>query len=122
MISKTKINERMKRKTNLILAETIFLAKKFNHELASCLSVPTRKQAKVNIRRLNESKGEAVLVPGKVLSLGEIEKNKKMRVYALGFSQGAKDKLKKAGWEFDLLINILRKMKRGDKLKGEIIV
>jgi large subunit ribosomal protein L18e len=119
VLSKTKINKRMNMKTNSVLVQTIFLAKKINQELASALSVPTRKQAKVNVGKLNQAKSELVFVPGKVLSSGEI--TKKMKVYALGFSKIAKEKLKKAGCEFDTIINVLKKVKKGEKLKGEII-
>ena len=112
----------MKQKTNSVLAETIFLAKKANQELASALSIPTRKQAKINVGKLNSIKSEVVLVPGKVLSSGEIEGGKKIKIYSLGFSEIAREKLKKAGCEFDILINVLKKLKKGDKLKGEVVI
>lgn len=118
-LSKTKINERMKRKTNSVLVETLYLAKKINPELASALAVPTRKQAKINIGKLNDSKSDVIFIAGKVLSNGEI--TKKLKVYALGFSEVAKLKLKKAGCEYDTIINVLKKAKKGDKLKGEIL-
>ena len=109
----------MKKKTNSILVETIFLAKKINPELASAVSVPTRKQAKVNIGRLNECKESIAIIPGKVLSSGEI--NKKIKVYALGFSEVAKEKLKKADCDFKTILNALKELKKGEKLKGEIL-
>lgn len=116
MISKTKINERMKKKTNPALAEAIFIAKKINAEIAAAIAVPTRQQAKVNVGRLNEVKGDVAIVAGKVLSSGEI--NKKLKVYALGFSEKAEEKLKKAGCDCKKIIDALKK---GEKLKGEII-
>lgn len=109
----------MKNKTNSALVETIFLARKINPELASALAVPTRKQAKVNLGKLNKAKLDVVFVPGKVLSAGEI--SRKLRVYALGFSKVAKEKLNKAGCESKTIIEILRSTKKGDKLKGEIL-
>lgn len=118
-ISKRKINGRMKKKTNPILAQAIFIAKKNNQELAKELSKPTRQQAKINVGRLNEAKSDVVLIAGKVLSSGEI--SKKLKVYALGFSAGAKEKLKKAGCEMKTIIEVLKTLKKGEKLKGEII-
>lgn len=119
VLSKTKVNDRMNKKTNSVLVETLFLAKKANIELASALAVPTRKQAQVNIGRLNEAKSDTVFVPGKVLSNGEIKK--KLTVYALSFSETAKLKLKKAGCQYDTIINVLKNMKKTDKLKVEIL-
>jgi len=117
--NKRKINEKMKNKTNPILAQAIFISKKHQPELAKELSKPTRKQAKVNVGRLNEAKSSEVIIPGKVLSLGEI--NKKLKVYALGYSETAKEKLKKAGCEIKTIIEGLKSLKKGEKLKGEII-
>lgn len=117
MLSKTQIAQRLQTKTNTSLAETIFLAKKNNLiELASALSIPSRKQTAVNLGRLNQAKSDTAIIPGKVLSLGEI--NKKIKVYALKFSEQAKEKLKKAGCEYK---TILEALKKGEKLKGEII-
>jgi len=115
--SKNIINQRMNQKTNSYLAEAIFIAKKNNLiEIARALSVSTRRQAKINLTRINEAKKDTVIIPGKVLSSGEI--SKKVKVYALGFSEKAKIKLKKAGCEFK---NILDVLKQNKKVEGEII-
>jgi len=117
MASKTQINKNMKRKTNTYLARAIYLAKKNNLlELAESISVPSRDQASVNIQKLNESKKDALIVPGKVLGTGEIER--KVEVYALGFSESAKQKLKKAGCTFSTILEALESNK---KIKGEIV-
>ncbi len=117
MLTKTKVNRRLKQKTNVILAEAIFIAKKNNlKEIASAIACSTRKQAKVNVGKLNEIKAEVVIVPGKILSSGEI--TKKIKVYALGCSKVALEKLKKAGCEYKPLIEALKK---DNKLKGHII-
>ncbi len=107
----------MKSKTNPEVAEAIFLAKKNNlKELANALSMPSRLQAKVNINDINKAKGDTVIVPGKVLSIGEPEK--KLKVYALGFSEKAIVKLKAKGCECK---TILEALKENSKIKGEII-
>ena len=117
MLSKTKINDRWKKKTNNELVEAIFLAKKMNlTQLASEIACPTKKQAKVNLGKLNEIKSETIIVPGKILSLGEVKG--KFKIYALGASSKAKEKIKKAGCDFKTIIEALRK---GEKIKGEII-
>lgn len=117
MISKTKINGRIKQKTNSYLAEAIFMAKKSgNVELASSIAVPSRRQSSVNLGRLDKLEADSVIIPGKVLGTGEI--NRKMKIYALGFSLSAVEKLKKAGCDFKTIYDALKK---GEKIKGEII-
>ena len=106
----------MKKKTNPELAEAIYLAKKTNSELASAISVPTRQQAKINLEDIEKSKETTVIVPGKVLSLGEV--SKKIKVYALGFSANAKAKLDKAGCETKTIFEAL---KAGEQIKGKIL-
>ena len=117
MSSKTQINKNMNRKTNNVLAEAIFLAKKNNLiELATKLSLPVRKRIEVNLDKINKIKNETVIIPGKVLSGGEI--TRKCKVYAMAFSKTAEEKLKKAGCETEKLIKALRTNK---KINGEII-
>lgn len=120
MKSKTQINNWMHKKTNTELVETIFLAKKTdNIQLASEISLPARQLAAVNLSKINESKSDVIIVPGKVLSNGEI-KSKKI-IYALSFSENARTKMKAAGCEFSTILEALKKMKKTEKLKGEII-
>jgi len=117
MLSKTTITKRIAQKTNTYLAEAIFLAKKSgNIELAGEIACPTKKQAKINLGKLNDIKAEVVIVPGKVLNAGNL--HRKVKVYALAFSKTAEEKLKKAGCEYHTILAALRK---GDKIKGEII-
>ncbi len=114
MISKTKINKRQKRKTNQELVETIELAKKNNLlDLAKKLSGPTRLQRKVNLENLNKLKEEKILVVGKVLGSGQIER--KISIAALGFSKSALKKLKKKGCETKI---IKQEIVENKKLEG----
>ena len=113
-MSKTQISKRVKRKTNPELVETIELAKKNNQlELAKKLSGPTRLQSKVNVEDLNKLKESKVVVAGRVLSQGEIKR--KIEIAALGFSEGAKEKLKKAGCEIK---TIKQELESNKKLEG----
>ena len=63
------------------------------------------------------SMGDTVLVPGKVLSLGEI--TKKIRVCSFGISQEALEKLKKTRSEW---VNILDEIKRNPKAEALKII
>lgn len=67
--------------------------------IASDLNKPTRRMAKVNLYKIEKvaKDSETVVVPGKVLANGEL--NKKVTVAAYQFSEVAKEKIqKKAKW------------------------
>lgn len=118
MTSKTQISKRMKKKTNPMLVDTIMLAKKNNLlELAKKLSGPTRQQKSVNLGELNKIKEDNIIVVGKVLGSGEIESKK--IISALGFSEQAKEKLKKAGCE---IRTIKQEIEKNKTLKGVKII
>ena len=116
-ISKTKISQRAKRKTNTILVETIELAKKKDlMDLAKKLSTSTRRQAKINLEQLNKIKEAKIIIPGKVLGSGNIQH--KITVIALAYSKSAENKLKKAGCETKIILHELQK----SDLKGVKII
>jgi len=115
MISKTKINKRTERKTDPKIVETIKLAKKNGLlDLAKKLSGSTRLQSKINVGDL---KDEKVLVVGRVLGSGEI--NKKISIGALSFSEQACEKLKKAGCE---ILSVKQMIEKNEKLEGVKII
>ncbi len=119
MISKTKINKRIKRKTNSKLVETILLAKKKGLlEIAKLLSLPTRKRIKKNLEEISKEakENEAIIVPGKVLGQGNIDK--KIKIIALDFSSTAKEKLKNAKCE---VLSIKKELEKNKKLEGKIL-
>lgn len=117
MKTKTKIGKQLKKKTNSVLVETIIVAKKNKgwHEVSSIISSPRRLKLKINLDKLNkETKaGETIVFPGKILSMGKIEK--KIKVVALSFSEKAKEKLNKAGCE---TLNILEEIKKNPGANG----
>ncbi len=114
MISKTRIDKRLKKKTNPEIVKTIELAKKNNHlDLSKKLSAPISQYKKINIDQLDEISEENVMVVGKVLGQGEI--NKKISISALGFSKQAEEKLKKAGCKIK---TIKQEIKDNNKLEG----
>ncbi|MEK6917483.1 MAG: 50S ribosomal protein L18e [Nanoarchaeota archaeon] len=117
MKSKTKINKQLQRKTNSSLVETVRGAAKNEKwkEVANILSYPRRQRTEVNLDKLSsESKvGEVVIIPGKVLSNGEI--NKKIKVAAFSFSQKAREKLLSAGCQ---VLSIEEEIKNNPEAKG----
>jgi len=96
MISKTQINKRTKRKTNPYLVDTLFVLKK-NKEwfpIAKIISGPSRKHISINLDEIDKQTkvGDTVVIPGKVLSYGNLDK--RIRIVALDFSKKVLEKLK----------------------------
>ena len=77
-------------------------------EVASLLSSPRRQRGGVNLSDIEKNEeGEIVVVPGKVLSMGEL--TKKVKVVAVGFSSGAKEKLLKSKHEISTVLEEIGK-------------
>lgn len=95
MKSKTKISKQLEKKSNTELVETIIDAKKQEAWilLAGILSGPRRERICMNLEDIEKQskEGETIVIPGKVLSQGEL--TKKIKVVALTFSDKAKEKL-----------------------------
>jgi large subunit ribosomal protein L18e len=121
MKSKTKISKQLERKSNSILMETIIAGKKNDawNQIAGLLSGPRRKRVCINLEAIskNSKAGETVLIPGKVLSQGEIDK--KIKVVAFNFSEKAKEKLLSAKCEIS---NIINEIKSNPSAKGIKII
>ena len=116
MKSKTKIEKNLKRKTSSDLVETIIAAKKAQgwQEVASVLASPRRLREGINLSDIEKkAEGDVVVVPGKVLSMGEL--NKKIKIVAMSFSSGAKEKLLKSKHEIS---TVLEEIKRNPEAKG----
>jgi len=113
-ISKTKIDKRMQRKTNPYLVETIKALKRTNTEIAKILVMPKRKWLSMNLEEIERkvASGDKILVPGKVLSSGNL--SKKLKIVAWSISDKAEEKLKESKSEFVLLVD---EMKKNPELK-----
>ncbi|MGB9708244.1 MAG: 50S ribosomal protein L18e [Candidatus Pacearchaeota archaeon] len=118
MVSKTTLEKREQRKSNEEIVKLVNLLKKQQSPLwktvAKLLTKPTRRQIVVNIEKINRmSKGDAVvIVPGKILSKGDLENN--TTIVAFKFSETAKQKLaKKAN-----LMNFQEFIKKQNDFKG----
>lgn len=117
MKSKTKISKQSSRKTNPVLVETIINSKSSDawRKISEILAGPRKNRSEINLDKIenDSSEGEVIVVPGKVLSQGEL--NKKVKVVALGFSDGAKEKLKNSKIEFS---TIEEEIKNNPEAKG----
>ena len=111
----------MKKKTNSELVKTIFSLKKNQGwlEVAKLVSSATRKQPSINLDELNKKtkEGDTIVFPGKILSVGNLDK--KIRVCALGFSERALEKMKEKKAE---AVSILEEIKKNPNAKGIIIL
>jgi large subunit ribosomal protein L18e len=119
MKTKTLIEKQTQRKRNPNLVETIRLAKKKDAwlQVASILTRPRREKININLAEIDkESKeGEKILVPGKVLSLGDV--SKKIHVVALGISEVAKEKLLNQKGDFVTIAEEIKKNPEAKEIK-----
>lgn len=85
--------------------------------VAADLKKPTRIRRTVNLSTINRhtKTGDVVVVPGKVLSAGNLDK--KITIAAWQFSEGAKEKIKAAGGEALTLKQLVTKNPKGSKVK-----
>ncbi|MBS3086375.1 50S ribosomal protein L18e [Candidatus Pacearchaeota archaeon] len=117
--SNTKIEKQSQRKNNEVLVETIRAAKKTGSEfwmqVASILSSPRRQKVAVNLNDIEKStkEGDSIVVPGKVLSQGEL--SKKVAIVAFAFSDKTKEKLLKTKSQ---AITIMEEIKKNPGAKG----
>lgn len=116
-LSKTKIKKHARMKTNPEIKETIALALKNKewNSLAKSIAYSTRKYLSLNLFQIDKqtSAGDSVIIPGKILSKGEL--TKKIKICALAISENAKEKLKDTKSEF---VSILNEIKKNPKMEG----
>jgi len=117
MKSKNTIEFQLRKKTNPELVETIIKAKKKAKwlEVAGILSSPRINKISINLDKINKEakEGEIIIVPGKVLSQGELDK--KIKIAAFNFSEKAKEKILKAKGE---ILSIAEEIKKNPEAKG----
>ena len=109
----------MRRKDNPELIRTIIMLKKHNSriwlDVANILSNSRRKNNGVNISKINKltKANDLVVVPGKILSEGEL--NHALKIACIKISGKARDKLKKA--ELMTIEQLCNKNKEGIGVK-----
>lgn len=86
-------------------------------DIAERLGKPRRGRLAVNLSRLNRytRKNEAVAVPGKVLSTGEMDHA--ITVTAFAFSEKAKEKIKAANGKCLSFFELIKKNPKGSNVK-----
>jgi len=119
MKSKTKAKKQAKRKTNPSLLTTLALALKNPKwkTLAGILSGPTRKYSSVNLYRIEKEtkEGDTIIIPGKVLSSGEL--TKKIRICSLTITPSAKSKLSQTSSEYATIAEEIKKNSKAEGIK-----
>lgn len=86
--------------------------------IADELEKPTRRRRETSIENINKStkKDETIIVPGKILSKGELNHN--VKIAAWKFSEASKQKINKTG----KIISIPELIKENPKGKGVRII
>jgi large subunit ribosomal protein L18e len=119
MKSKTKIEKQIQKKKNPELVQTIIAAKKQKSwlEIAHILSGSRRIKIIFNLNEINEKSkdGDTIIVPGKILSLGSIDK--KIKLAALNFSEKAEEKLAKSKIDFKTILEEIKTNPSGKGVK-----
>jgi large subunit ribosomal protein L18e len=111
--------------TNTQLAELISDLKKAGSQnesdlwkrIAYDLEKPTRQRRIVNLSKISRycSEDEVIVVPGKVLGSGEL--NKKLTIAAYQFSDQAKEKIKEAKGTSIGIAELIKKNPKGKKVR-----
>ena len=85
--------------------------------IAEDLEKPTRQRRAVNLSRISRhtKENETIVVPGKVLGSGTLDH--KLTIAALNFSQGALDKIIKAGAKVVALDEISKESPKGKRIR-----
>ena len=107
----TRMRIRALRKASKLYAAPIW------RSVAEMLERPTRQRIEVNLSRINRytKKGDAVIVPGKVLGSGELDHP--VIVAALSFSKTAYKKITEVGGEALTLEEALKRFPNGSRVK-----
>ena len=116
---RTKIERKLKKKTNKELVETIIKAKKKSNWLKVADKISTTKinQKSLNLDEIDKkaSENDVIVIPGKVLGTGKV--SKKIKIVALNFSESAKDKLTKDKIEFSTIDKEIKENPEAKKIK-----
>ena len=85
--------------------------------IASDLEKPTKQRRAVNLSRIDRysKSNEIVVIPGKVLSMGNL--NKKVTVVAYTFSKNAISKIKSSGSDAISIQDLVKKNPKGAKVR-----
>lgn len=115
-MSKRNVEKRLRKKTNPELVDTLIKLKKTNPSVAKELAKPRRLWINKNLSDLNNVEGD-LLVLGKVLSVGNLDKGKKIVGWSI--SNKALEKIKGVKGSF---VSISEEIKKNPELKNLNIV
>lgn len=119
MISNTKLKERIRKKTNRSLVEVIKEANSLEgwKEVGKIFASSTRRHPAVNLSKVDKiaKEGDTIVVPGKILSFGEL--TKKVRLCAFSISERAMEKLKNSKSEFRTISEEIKKNPKAEGIK-----
>ena len=81
------------------------------------LSGPRRNQVEANLYRINKKtkNNDVIVVPGKILGLGEL--NHKLTIACLTFSKSAKKKIEASGSKLISIEELLEQNPKGESIK-----
>jgi large subunit ribosomal protein L18e len=90
---------------------------RFWKRIVSDLNKPSRQRRTINLYKINKyaKDGETIIVPGKVLSVGQLDK--KVDVAAINFSEGARKKIIEAKGNVLSIKELLMKNPEGKKVR-----
>jgi large subunit ribosomal protein L18e len=118
-ISKTALKSRFRKKNSPAIAATLIVLSKNPAwmKYARFLSQSTRKHSSVNLREIDKqtSMGDTVMVPGRVLSIGDM--TKKVKICSFGISGQALEKLKKTKSAWCSILDEIKSNPRAEGLK-----
>jgi large subunit ribosomal protein L18e len=97
--------------------DKVRLTSNFWKRVIKDLNKPTRQRRVINVYKIDKyaKDGETVLVPGKVLSVGEIAK--KVNVAALNFSEDAQKKITEANGKVMSIRELFEKNPEGKNVR-----
>ena len=111
--------------TNIVLIKLVAELKKRSNEqeadiwrrVADDLERPTRQRRVVNLSSISRytKENEIIVVPGKVLGSGDLEH--KVTISAFSFSDGAKEKIEKAGSKIVPLLELSKENPSGKGIR-----
>ncbi len=104
-------------RTLLVQLELPARESRFWKRIVQELNKPSRQRRVVNVYKIDRyaQDGEMIVVPGKVLSLGEL--HKKVDVAAVNFSAGAKEKITRAQGRALSIQELLQENPPGKKVR-----
>jgi len=90
---------------------------RFLINLAKQLKTPTRRKIEANLGKLQRlcKDGETIVIPGKLLSYGEL--NKKLTIACLSYSKTAREKAEKSGSKIISIEELIKQNPTGKNVR-----